>query len=132
MHGGTKTHALIANETGEAIGFGLAGPGSWEISWLPGLTENLLESTSQALGMAKIDISQISGSGLGLAGYDWPASGRITLTPFTPFITLFMPFLKSSMMPRLASWQARKQGGVFLLFRELAATAAAGARDHPT
>jgi N-acetylglucosamine kinase-like BadF-type ATPase len=82
--GGTKTHALIANETGEAIGFGLAGPGSWESVGYQGLTENLLDITSQALGMAKIDISQISGSGLGLAGYDWPSQRQDHLDAIHP------------------------------------------------
>ena len=88
--GGTKTHALIANETGEAIGFGLAGPGSWESVGYQGLTENLLDTTSQALAMAKIDISQISGSGLGLAGYDWPSQRQDHLDAIHP-LTLSCP-----------------------------------------
>jgi len=88
--GGTKTHALIANETGEAIGFGLAGPGSWESVGYQGLTENLLDTTSQALVMAKIDTSQISGSGLGLAGYDWPSQRQDHLDAIHP-LTLSCP-----------------------------------------
>jgi N-acetylglucosamine kinase-like BadF-type ATPase len=71
--GGTKTHALIADETGEAVGFGLAGPGNWESVGYDGLTKNLLDITTQALEMAKINISQIAGTGMGLAGYDWPS-----------------------------------------------------------
>ena len=28
--GGTKTHALIADEAGQALGFATGGPGNWE------------------------------------------------------------------------------------------------------
>jgi N-acetylglucosamine kinase-like BadF-type ATPase len=58
--GGTKTHALITDETGMAIGFGQAGPGNWESVGYEGLTGNLLEAASQARKMAKIAIPQIS------------------------------------------------------------------------
>ena len=29
--GATKSHALLADETGQVVGFGLAGPGSYEV-----------------------------------------------------------------------------------------------------
>ncbi len=77
--GGTKTHALIANEGGEAVGFGLAGPGNWESVGYDGLAKNLFDSTSQALEMAKIPSSQIAGCGMGLAGYDWPSQRQAHL-----------------------------------------------------
>ncbi len=82
--GGTKTHALIADETGEAVGFGLAGPGNWEAVGYDGLTKNLLDVTSQALEMANINISQISGAGMGLAGYDWPSQRKAHLDAIQP------------------------------------------------
>jgi N-acetylglucosamine kinase-like BadF-type ATPase len=82
--GGTKTHALIADETGEAVGFSLAGPGNWESVGYDGLTKNLLEITTQALEMAKINISQISGAGMGLAGYDWPSQREAHLDAIQP------------------------------------------------
>jgi N-acetylglucosamine kinase-like BadF-type ATPase len=77
--GGTKTHALIADETGKAVGFSESGPGSWEVVGYEGLTRSLSEATSQAMEMARIDRSQISGSGLGLAGYDWPSQRQAHL-----------------------------------------------------
>lgn len=77
--GGTKTHALIADETGEAIGFGVAGPGNWESVGYDGLAENLLNATSQALEMAKLTVAQIAGTGMGLAGYDWPSQRQAHL-----------------------------------------------------
>jgi N-acetylglucosamine kinase-like BadF-type ATPase len=89
--GGTKTHALIAGETGEAIGFGLAGPGNWESVGYEGLTKNLLEITTQALEMAKISISQIAGTGMGLAGYDWPSQRQAHLDAIQP-LNLPFPF----------------------------------------
>jgi len=88
--GGTKSHALIADETGRAIGFGLAGPGNWESVGYNGLTKNLLDITTQALKMAKIDPSQIAGAGLGLAGYDWPSQRQAHMDAIQP-LTLSCP-----------------------------------------
>ncbi len=82
--GGTKTHALIAGETGEAVGFGLAGPGNWESVGYDGLTRNLLDITTQSLEMAKINISRIAGAGMGLAGYDWPSQRQAHLEAIQP------------------------------------------------
>ena len=82
--GGTKTHALIAEETGAAIGFGLAGPGNWESVGYDGFTENLLDITTRALEMAKINISEIAGAGMGLAGYDWPSQRQAHLDAIQP------------------------------------------------
>jgi N-acetylglucosamine kinase-like BadF-type ATPase len=82
--GGTKTHALIANETGEAIGFAITGPGNWESVGYEGLTKNLLDITTQVLKMAKINISQINGAGLGLAGFDWPSQRKAHLDAIQP------------------------------------------------
>ena len=82
--GGTKTHALISDETGQTIGFGLAGPGNWESVGYDGLTKNLLEITTQALEMAKITIHDITGTGLGLAGYDWPSQRQAHLDAIKP------------------------------------------------
>ena len=82
--GGTKTHAIIADETGQAVGFGLAGPGNWEAVGYDGLTQNLLDITAQAVKMAKIEISQVAGAGMGLAGYDWPSQQQAHLDAIQP------------------------------------------------
>lgn len=71
--GGSKSHALIADDSGQALGFGEAGPGSWEIVGYPALSEVLKTITSQALDMAGITVDQIAGAGMGIAGYDWPS-----------------------------------------------------------
>lgn len=84
--GGTKTHALIADETGLAVGFGLAGPGNWESVGYDGLIKNLLDITTQSLEMAKINLSQIAGAGMGLAGYDWPSQRQAHLDAIQPLM----------------------------------------------
>ncbi len=77
--GGTKTHALIADETGQAIGFAHAGTGSWEAVGYDGLTSVLKDVTTRAAEMAGIRIDQIAGAGLGMAGYDWPSQAQLHL-----------------------------------------------------
>jgi N-acetylglucosamine kinase-like BadF-type ATPase len=70
--GNSKSHALIADETGRAIGFSQAGPGSHEqIGW-EGLRRVLASITGQALASAGLSKAQLVGVGFGMAGYDWP------------------------------------------------------------
>lgn len=71
--GGTKTHAIVADETGRVVGFGKAGTGNPESVGQDGLLAVLTQSTSQALAQAGIAIDALAGAGLGIAGYDWPA-----------------------------------------------------------
>ncbi|MBE7469381.1 MAG: ATPase [Anaerolineae bacterium] len=71
--GATKSHALIADETGRALGFGWGGSGNPDSVGHAGLAEVLQEIVQQALTGAGISISQIAGAGFGIAGYDWPS-----------------------------------------------------------
>ncbi len=71
--GGTKTHALIADETGQALAFATGGPGNWEGVGYDGLRRVLLDVTGAALAQASLKVSQISGAGMGIGGYDWPS-----------------------------------------------------------
>ncbi len=82
--GGTKCHALIADETGRGIGFGTAGPGSWEGVGYDGLTSALQAVSNKALEMAGLSIGQISAAGMGLAGYDWPSQRQAHLDAIRP------------------------------------------------
>lgn len=70
--GGSKSHALIADEHGQAIGFGSGGPGNYEVVGWQGLRERLHEITRRALANAGLHRNQIAGAGFGIAGYDWP------------------------------------------------------------
>lgn len=77
--GATKSHALIADEHGQAIGFGFAGPGNHEVVGWDGYRAVLHAITNQALASARIDRAQIVGAGFGVAGYDWPSQRQPTL-----------------------------------------------------
>jgi N-acetylglucosamine kinase-like BadF-type ATPase len=82
--GGTKTHALIADETGAVAGFGSSGPGNWEGVGLDGLTKSLNESISSALHDSGLAIPDITCSGMGLAGYDWPSQHSMIMEAISP------------------------------------------------
>jgi N-acetylglucosamine kinase-like BadF-type ATPase len=70
--GGTKSHAIIADENGNALGLGVGGCGNHEAIGHEG-TRNVLKSIiAEALAQAGLTIEQISGAGFGMAGYDWP------------------------------------------------------------
>jgi N-acetylglucosamine kinase-like BadF-type ATPase len=77
--GGSKSHALIADEAGQALGFGHAGPGNHEVVDYDGLSNVLREVSCDAARMAAIDLGQIAGAGFGVAGYDWPSERTPTL-----------------------------------------------------
>ena len=82
--GGTKSHALAADETGQAIGFGSAGPGSWEGVGYAGLTRTLQAVSAQALQAAGLAVGQVAAAGMGLAGYDWPSQRQAHLDAIRP------------------------------------------------
>ncbi|MGW8225582.1 MAG: N-acetylglucosamine kinase [Anaerolineales bacterium] len=71
--GSSKTQILIADESGQATGQGLAGPGNHQVVGYEGMVSALKEASSQALEEAGISIKEIAGAGFGISGYDWPA-----------------------------------------------------------
>jgi N-acetylglucosamine kinase-like BadF-type ATPase len=70
--GGSKSHALIADESGQAMGFSQAGAGNYEVVGWDGLRETLHTIVTEVFATAGIDRDQIAGAGFGVAGYDWP------------------------------------------------------------
>jgi len=76
--GGSKSHALVADEEGRAVGFGEGGPGNWEVVGWDGLAATLRTITDQALAAAGIGKKQIAAAGFGVAGYDWPSEAEPT------------------------------------------------------
>lgn len=76
--GGTKSHALVADEQGHALSLSEAGPGNHEIVGYDGLVRTLQTITNEALMKASISKSQLSGAGFGIAGYDWPSEREDT------------------------------------------------------
>ena len=71
--GSSKTHALIADETGACIGFGKAWGGNHQGVGYDGLENVLKESFGAASEMAGVDSAHIAGAGFGVAGYDFPS-----------------------------------------------------------
>jgi N-acetylglucosamine kinase-like BadF-type ATPase len=82
--GGTKTHALIADDTGQTLGFATGGPGNWEVVGYNGLTRVLLDVTSRAMKLAGVNVDQIAGAGMGIGGYDWPSEHQDHLDAISP------------------------------------------------
>ncbi len=77
--GGTKTQALIADESGCALALGEGGPGNHEEVGYAGLANAMRQAVDQALAHAGLSIEQIAGAGFGVAGYDWPSEREPTL-----------------------------------------------------
>lgn len=77
--GSTKTHALIADEAGRAVGFGASGPGNPEVVGYDSLAKVLQEATNEALISSAVSRSAIAGAGFGIGGYDWPSQRPATL-----------------------------------------------------
>jgi len=82
--GATKTHALVADESGQVCGFGEAGPGNHEGVGYDGLTVALRTATEQAVARAGISIAQVAGAGFGIGGYDWPSEREPMLGAIRP------------------------------------------------
>jgi N-acetylglucosamine kinase-like BadF-type ATPase len=71
--GSSKTHALIADEWGQSIGFGKSQGGNHQDVGYTGLEDALQGAFRQALQMANIQPGQIEGAGFGVGGYDFPS-----------------------------------------------------------
>ena len=74
--GSSKTHALLANESGQALGFGTAGAGNWQTVGYDGLKAALHLAVDAACATADIQKDEIVGAGFGVAGYDFPTTDR--------------------------------------------------------
>ena len=76
--GATKTHTLIANETGRAVGFGESGPANHETVGYDGMFQSMHSGLEEALRAAGLNKEDIAGAGFGVAGYDWPSEAEAT------------------------------------------------------
>lgn len=76
--GATKTHTLIADETGRALGFGESGPANHESVGYDGMFQSMHDGMQQALRTAGLKKEAIAGAGFGVAGYDWPSETEAT------------------------------------------------------
>ncbi len=71
--GSSKTHAIIADESGRCVGFGKGWSGNHQGVGYDGLENVLRESFGQACEMAGVGAAEITGAGFGVAGYDFPS-----------------------------------------------------------
>jgi N-acetylglucosamine kinase-like BadF-type ATPase len=71
--GGSKTHTVIADETGRVVGFGHSGPGNHQSIGFEGMWHSVSQGLDQALTAAGLTTEAISGAAFSIAGYDWPS-----------------------------------------------------------
>ena len=76
--GATKTHTLIVDESGRALGFGESGPANHESVGYEGMFQSMHDGLEQALRTSGLRKEQIAGAGFGVAGYDWPSEMEAT------------------------------------------------------
>src|SRR6266498_168403 len=76
--GATKTHILITDETGRALGFGESGSGNHEDVGYDGMFNSMQQSLDMALRSAGLIQADIAGAGFGVAGYDWSSEQEAT------------------------------------------------------
>jgi N-acetylglucosamine kinase-like BadF-type ATPase len=69
--GGSKTHALVADERGEVLGFASSGRSNWEDTGLEAAGAALAEAVGGALAAAQVPEGALAASAFGLAGLDW-------------------------------------------------------------
>jgi N-acetylglucosamine kinase-like BadF-type ATPase len=69
--GGTKTHAVVADETGQVLGVAIRGPSNWEEVGLPRAADALDRAVTTALAEALTRSQDLSACVFGLAGVDW-------------------------------------------------------------
>ncbi len=70
--GGTKTHVVIADETGKYISEGLAGPANYQIVGIERAEKEMREAVSKALEGAGSSLSDIAYAVFGVSGADRP------------------------------------------------------------
>ena len=82
--GSSKTHALIADETGKCLAMGHAGGGNHQAIGYERLAEVVQTSFAGAYQRAGAEMSQIAGAGLGIAGYDFPSEREAHIQAIAP------------------------------------------------
>jgi N-acetylglucosamine kinase-like BadF-type ATPase len=69
--GGSKTHAMVADERGQKLGFASSGRSNWEDAGLGGARAALEAAITGALDAAGVAAADLDASAFGLAGLDW-------------------------------------------------------------
>jgi N-acetylglucosamine kinase-like BadF-type ATPase len=105
--GASKSQALIADARGRTLGWGTAAGGNPMDVGDAELTRVLQTATGEALAMADLAVTQISGAGMGIAGYDWPSQRAAILAAIRP-LGLHAPLclVNDALLPLLAGTAA--------------------------
>jgi N-acetylglucosamine kinase-like BadF-type ATPase len=74
--GGTNTHAIVADERGEARGFGVSGPSNWEDIGEDAAIAAVAVAVQESLSAAAVAAGDVSRSVYGLAGIDFASDER--------------------------------------------------------
>jgi N-acetylglucosamine kinase-like BadF-type ATPase len=82
--GATKSHALIADERGRAVGFAKGGPGNPDGVGYPVMSRLICDLVEEALAGAGLLRADIAGAGFGIGGYDWPSQRADFLAAIRP------------------------------------------------
>ena len=69
--GGSKTHAVVADDEGNFRGFATNGPSNWETVGLRGAADSLRDATVKALAPTGKGVRDLKAAAFGLAGVDW-------------------------------------------------------------
>lgn len=69
--GATKSHLLIADRTGRAVGFAAGGGANHEVVGYGAVTDVLRGMFREALAVAGLRSADIARGGLGISGLDW-------------------------------------------------------------
>jgi N-acetylglucosamine kinase-like BadF-type ATPase len=110
--GNSKTHALLADETGRVLSLIQAGGGNWEGIGLEATAQVYHEALDAALAEAGLRKDQIRAAGYGLAGYDFP-SDDARLRPVVEGLGLPGPyFLENDALIALRAGTSRPYGVV--------------------
>jgi len=83
--GNTKSHALISDEAGKVVGFAKAGHGNHEQLGFEGYARVIQNLIMDVLQKSTLEPGNLSGSGFGIAGYDWPSQ-------YTPLMNAIRAF----------------------------------------
>ncbi|MCK7531701.1 MAG: hypothetical protein MZV63_12070 [Marinilabiliales bacterium] len=109
--GATKTHTLIVDETGRAVGFGESGPGNHETVGYDGMFEAMHTGMEYALKAAGLVKADIAGAGFGVAGSDWLSEYDDTAQTIDR-LDLSAPYkFVNDAVPGLVAGSPKKAGG---------------------
>lgn len=84
--GGSTTVSILADKTGEVVGYGVAGTGNFQVFGVEAARTQVKRSIDLALSRADVDMASIRGAYFGMAGADRLKDFQIVRTLLKPLI----------------------------------------------